>query len=62
MLGVGATQGERLCDFFVDDDVDLDASLGCGEEHLIKSILLVLGWGSTQVQLGRQPPAVKSQL
>lgn len=43
---------------FVDNDVDLDTSLGSGLEHAVNTVLLVLGRRSPQIKFGRKPPCI----
>lgn len=58
-LGVA---GECCFDFFVDDDVDFDAALGCCFEHVVYSVFLVLGRRPSEVELGTQPPVQDENL
>ena len=47
---------QGLRHFLVNNHVDTHTSLGSGLEHSIESILLILGWRSSEIQLGGQPP------
>jgi hypothetical protein len=56
MLGVGGGQSQGLRNFLVDNDVDTHATLGRRLQHSIQTVLLILGWGPSQVQLRGEPP------
>lgn len=40
-----------LLNFLVYDDSDLHTALSGGQKHLIKPVTLILGWGTSQVEL-----------
>ena len=48
--------GQGLGDLLVDNDVDLDAPLGSGAEHVIQAVLFIARRRSSEVELGAQPP------
>ena len=52
LRGTNKLTGEGLGDLLVDNDIDLDTTLGGGLEHPIKAVLLILGRRAAQVQLG----------
>ena len=58
VLGVGRVAGQRLLDFFVDDDIDLDAPFSSSLDGLVESPFLAKVGRSTKEDLGRQPPVL----
>lgn len=56
ITGLGWLTSQGLLDLLEDDDSDLDATLGGGLEHVVETVLVVLGGRAAEVQLGRQPP------
>jgi hypothetical protein len=54
--------GESSLDLPVNDDVDFHSTLGSSLEHVVKTILLVQGWRTAQIQLGAQPPIQNQDL
>lgn len=56
MLCVRGRQGQSLGDLLVDDDIDADAALSRSLQHPVQTVLFVLGWGSSEIEFGRQPP------
>lgn len=49
-------EGEGGLNFLVNDDVNLDTTLGGSLEHVVKAVFLILGRRTTEVQLRAQPP------
>lgn len=56
VLGMIRRESQGLSNFLVHDNVDLDTTLGSGEEHLVKPVLFVLRWWSAQIELRGKPP------
>lgn len=56
MLGMGRVTGQGLLDFLVDNDIDLDTTLGGAFDGLVESPFLVEEGGASQEELGGQPP------
>ena len=56
VLGVARAHGHGLRDLLVDDDIDFDTLLGLAPQNTVKTPLLVVCRGATEVQLRCEPP------